>query len=180
MLQRGDQAPAVAETEAEGGGAARAGIAAEIQAVLGNGEAGLAIVDGGAEARLQEDRLRDVEGPGRAGIGVLRAVDVEAGAEMEARHEGVGEAVVQRGDARRQELAAEVQKTALAAARIGGAEADPRLPGWGGRFRGGSIAESAGAATVGLCQRGRRQDREDSEQRRDANHDGRLGLSARF
>src|SRR3954471_2912987 len=111
MLDRRHHAPVLRQAVAERARLAKQRRAAERTAVDRNQRRvrlRVAVVDGAAEARLDEDPLRDVDRPGQAGIGEARvAAEIEAAAEMRAgdevareqvrRREGLGEQDLGRG-----------------------------------------------------------------------------------
>src|SRR5829696_9327732 len=91
MLDRRHHAPVRCQPVAERARLAKQRRAAERTAVDRNQRRvrlRVAVVDRAAEARLDEDPLRDVDRPGQAGIGEARiAAEIEAAAEMRAGNE---------------------------------------------------------------------------------------------
>src|SRR5829696_1630640 len=100
------------------------------------------LVAGAAEARLDEEARRDVDGPAEARVAEARvAAEIEAAAEMRARHEIAREEVGRRERLREQDLAGEVGGTLLGAPGVLGGAADAQLRYEAHRLGGRRVAE---------------------------------------
>src|SRR3954451_19336676 len=128
MLDRRHHAPVLRQPVAERARLAKQRRAAERAAVDRDERRvrlRVAVVDRAAEARLDEDALRDVDRPGQAAIGEARvAAEVEAAAEMGARNEIAREEVRRRERLREQDLGRGIGGALLRAPRILGRDAD--------------------------------------------------------